>query len=215
MKDKIKAVLFDFGNVLGYFSHQRACKRLANYIPDINLEILRKQLFTGSLVTARQTGNLKPNEFYQSLLETFHLHQSCDFNTFAELWGDIFSPAPQEILHVLGELKSETITCIATNTEALHWRYVERLKTVQLLTGRKNNYVFRSYEMGYEKPQSAFFTYLLKEIKLLPEETLFIDDIFENTQTYNVMGGRTEVFNLKTDNPQVLRDILNNYGVLK
>ncbi|MFT7644858.1 MAG: FMN phosphatase YigB (HAD superfamily) [Candidatus Paceibacteria bacterium] len=211
---KVKAILFDFGNVLGRFCHMQAVKQLLAYSEISDPEILRKKLFFGSTAKMRQTGAMSPEEFHLKLKKDFGLHPSCDFATFEGLWGDIFTPAPKVVLEVLQQLKPGIVTAIASNTEAMHWPYIEKLDTVQFIINRPNGSVYKSYEIGYEKPDERFFTFILDSLGVKPEETLFLDDVDEYVDVFRNMGGGGETFDLRTDNPEVLRSILGNRGAL-
>ncbi len=214
MHTTTKVVLFDFGNVLGRFSHQAACRHLAAYIEGGDPEILRQALCSGPLATARQTGGLSPTEFYQKLQEDFTLDSACDFDTFATLWGDIFTPAPVEVLKIVQTIPPGVLCGIASNTEELHWPYIAQLETVQSVTKRPTSRLYKSYEIGFEKPNPAFFQYILRDIGCASAEVLFIDDVPKNVLAFESVGGRAEVFNLETDDPSMLRRILDVHGVL-
>lgn len=214
MGKSIKAVLFDFGNVLGRFSHQAVCQRLVAYIEGGNPEILRQDFFSGWLATARQTGVLDPVSFYQKLQTDFSLDPACDYDTFATLWGDIFSPAPEKVLQLIRSVSPTILCAIASNTEELHWPYIAQLETVQAVITRPNSRSYKSYQIGFEKPHSSFFQYILRDIGYPPAEVLFIDDVPANTQAFKALGGVAEVFNLETDDSAVLQSILDGYNVL-
>lgn len=214
MEKIIQAVLFDFGNVLGTFSHQVACQRLAKYIEGSNPEQLQKMLFSGSLATARQTGVLTPVHFYELLQKDFGLSSAFDFDEFVHLWGAIFTPTPRQVLEIIAAIPPEIFCGIASNTEALHWPYIETLETVQYIKNRPNSRVFKSYEIGFEKPDPAFFQHILQEIGCLSAAVLFIDDLPKNALAFRQLGGAAEVFNCETDDPSVLEIVLQKYAIL-
>jgi putative hydrolase of the HAD superfamily len=204
MEKIIQAVLFDFGNVLGTFSHHVVCQRLAEYIEGGEPEQLQKMLFSG----------LTPAHFYELLQKDFGLSSACDFDEFAHLWGAIFTPAPRQVLEIIAAIPPEIFCGIASNTEALHWPYIETLETVQYIKSRPNSRVFKSYEIGFEKPDPAFFQHILQEIGCLSAAVLFIDDLPKNALAFRQLGGAAEVFNCETDDPSVLEIMLQKYAIL-
>ena len=58
----IKTVVFDFGNVIGYFSHRKASERLVAHSP-LPLEVLHGHIFGGQLEDDFEAGQLTTTEF--------------------------------------------------------------------------------------------------------------------------------------------------------
>ncbi|HLD02671.1 MAG TPA: HAD-IA family hydrolase [Candidatus Nanoarchaeia archaeon] len=71
--------------------------------------------------------------------------------------------------------------------------------------------VFTSFEIGYSKPDEEIFEYVLGQIRLKPEECLFIDDVKENTATARIMGFET----LTISQPEKLRKAIISKGLLE
>lgn len=70
--------------------------------------------------------------------------------------------------------------------------------------------VFTSFEIGYTKPEPEIFEYVLGQIRLKPEECLFIDDVKENTATARVLGFEA----LTISQPAKLRQSIESKGLL-
>jgi FMN phosphatase YigB (HAD superfamily) len=137
------------------------------------------------------------------------------YELFADLWGDIFTPAPDGILRTLDRLRPDVISAIASNTEELHWPYIERLETVQRFISEPNRHIVKSYEIGYQKPDEHFFHAALHAVGVTdPGQVLFIDDVQKNVDAFRAMGGQGEIFDLTIDDPDFLGYILENYGLL-
>ena len=51
--------------------------------------------------------------------------------------------------------------------------------------------VYYSYEMGKRKPDEDIFVQVLQENKLIPDETLLIDDSLPNIETARSLGMQT------------------------
>lgn len=205
----LKAVLFDFGNVLGRFRHETACERLAVYTKTSS-EHLYRELCVGPCATARQIGALSPEAFYEMVKGEYDLSRDCTFELFCEIWGDIFSPAPAEIIDIVSRVRVRR--CIASNTEALHWPYVAPLPIIALF---QEGDIFRSYKVGHEKPNQEFFKYILERLGCGAEEVFFIDDVEANVESFRQMGGRGEVFDLRQHSPSDLEAMLQAVGTLE
>ncbi|WP_412537952.1 HAD-IA family hydrolase [Longispora sp. K20-0274] len=79
---------------------------------------------------------------------------------------------------------------LATNQEPVRGAHVERLHAHPWLTG-----AFVSHRLGYAKPDPRYFTALLAEAGLRPEECLFVDDkqpLVDSAREVGLTGVRYE-----------------------
>lgn len=72
------------------------------------------------------------------------------------------------------------------------------------------NQVFTSGHAGMRKPDPNFYRHVLQEIKLSPEETLFIDDKMENVLAAKSLGIDSLVFDNNDTVLHALRTILHD-----
>ena len=78
---------------------------------------------------------------------------------------------------------------LLSNTNDLHWNVcIPKFEYRGLRVGDFFTHVFLSYQMHQAKPDIVIFQTVLKEAKLLPEETLFIDDSLENCRAAASLG---------------------------
>ena len=102
---------------------------------------------------------------------------------------------PSENFELLKHLKNNYRTFMLSNTNAIHvQRYGKSWKDkFGLEDGLSNLFeqVYYSHKVGLKKPDHKIFCYILKENKLKPEETLFIDDSVQNIITANNLGLKT------------------------
>ena len=54
-----------------------------------------------------------------------------------------------------------------------------------------------SYQTGYVKPEPEIYHYAIREHGLVPEETLYIDDLPQNIATGRELGFRTWQYDMK------------------
>jgi FMN phosphatase YigB (HAD superfamily) len=149
------------------------------------------------------------------MIDFYHLPSSVQLPEFSKVWGDIFTPAPPEIEYILDRLRPDVVAAIASNTEVLHWPFIERLPTVQRFIGVPNRDVVCSFDVGFEKPDVQFFEKALERIGATrPDEVLFIDDVPENVRAFQLMGGKGCVFDLTKNAPRELEDILALHNLL-
>lgn len=193
---------------------KKGCQSLSQHTSGYTAEMLQQSLYSAANATARQTGLLDGLGFYHQLQNDFSLNESYSFNQLTRDWGDIFLPAPDEVGKVISAIPLDIRVCIASNTEPLHWPYIERLEAARLVIDRPGCAVFKSYEIGYEKPAKDFFKHILSELKVDAGQVLFIDDIGLNVDAFRLLGGKAEVFDVTKNQPARLAAILGEYSVL-
>src|SRR5947209_18400992 len=115
---KVKALVFDFGNVVGFFSHRRAAERLALH-SRLNADALHQFLFGGRLEDDFESGRLTTAEFLRHLREGCRL--SCPDDVLAEAYADIFWPNP-DVCALLPFLAERSRLLLLSNTNDLHAR---------------------------------------------------------------------------------------------
>jgi len=169
--------LFDIGNVLLAFDFLPALNSLKGANPDPNA--IDKIIAAKDDFEAGET----PLEEYIILIRKL-----LDFNgSEAELftaWNSIFTEIP-ETFQLAHSLKAQGHRLILfSNINPIHGPYcVEQHQ----LDERFNHAVF-SYEIGAIKPHDAFFTRAFEKYQIIPEETIYIDDLPENIAAGNRHG---------------------------
>ena len=90
---------------------------------------------------------------------------------------------------------------LLSNTNSIHWDYV--CKNAFNYHGfRMDDYfeeTFLSYEMHLAKPDKAIFEKMLNDANLLPEETLFIDDLQANCKAAEEVGIHAHHYHIGDD----------------
>jgi hypothetical protein len=86
-----RCVLLDFGNVIAFFDHRKACRQLAELSsPALDADYLYRAIFESGLETGNDTGRISSAEFIGWLRRAFSLT-----GTDAQIgraWSDIFVP---------------------------------------------------------------------------------------------------------------------------
>ncbi len=161
--------LFDIGNVLLAFDFIPALESLKgpNPQPDaINKVISAKDDFEAGLT---------PLPDYINFIRTTLDIQESDEHIH-NVWNSIFTEIPQTF-ELAQSLKAQGHRLILfSNINPIHAPYCINKYN---LNERFDHAVF-SYEIGAIKPQSEFFTRAFKKFNIIPEETIYIDDLPEN-----------------------------------
>ena len=176
----IKAIMFDLGNVLVFFDAKRSSHAFSQALGMPEDEVW-KAFFISDLERTYTRGEISSEEFYRKVNERFP--SKLDFATFSHLWNDIFTEN-HEMEGLLRKLKKHYPLYLISNTNDLHFEYV-RGKFSML---RHFTRYFPSHQIGHRKPDQAMFEHVLSEIKLRPEEAVFIDDIPEFVASAQNLG---------------------------
>ena len=195
----IRAILFDMGNVLLFFNAKISSKAFSEATGLSEQEIW--ELFFISELEKRYTrGEVSSKDFYEQVSRYFP--KKIDYQTFSRLWNEIFVEN-LEMDELLRKLKKHYPLYMISNTNDLHFEYIKQnFKITKHFTG-----FFPSHEVGHRKPNPAMFQHVLKEIKLKPEETVFIDDIIEFIDSAKQLGMNAIQFTTRENLERDLRNL--------
>src|ERR1700722_9620987 len=87
----IRTIVFDFGNVLGFFSHRRAAEQLAAYGSDA--DAIQSFLFGGRLEDDFEAGLFDSAAFRAQVRQNCRL--TCDDAQFDVAYADMFTRNPE------------------------------------------------------------------------------------------------------------------------
>lgn len=210
MNTQIKGMIFDFGRVLANFDHQKTCQKLGS-MTHIAPEDVFQKIFKENIEKRFDEGKLSSLEFWKEVNHV--LKADISFEKFAEAWGDIFSPNP-EIEMILGKLRQNLGRVVLSNTNPLHWEYIEKLGVMRQFFSEKEKLVL-SFEIGAKKPAEIMYKKALERLQLKAEEVLFLDDVKEYAEAFRKLGGNAIVYDCTEQSANELLESLNQYGVLQ
>jgi len=184
---RIRNIIFDLGGVILNIDPQLTVDAFRNLgwtdFYEANNQSLNKELFYNL-----EKGNSSPEVFRENVRKMI-TNQITD-KEIDTAWTAMILDIPADRTRYLEELKKEYRLFLLSNTNEIH-----RLKfhadfeadfgySFYDLFERN----FYSHEMGMRKPNSQIYLEALKEADLVPEETLFIDDMKENTVAAETTG---------------------------
>src|SRR5262249_22951780 len=118
----IKTIIFDFGNVIGFFDYSRTTGRLARETGHPPA-FWHRFLYDDSLGEAYESGEIDSTEFMR------RVRASCGVDLpealFAEAFSDIFTPNA-DICNLVPQLKGRYRLLVGSNTCELHARHFRR-----------------------------------------------------------------------------------------
>ena len=177
----IRAVVFDFGNVIGHFSREKAARQLAAFsragrpVEGHPLErVIADYLHDGELEDAFESGRLTPAEVLGDLCRRFDL---CgEAAALALAYADMFAPN-DEVCSLVPALQGRYRLLLLSNTNALHYPHFRRQFADTL---DRFDALVASHEVGYRKPDPRIFRHAQALAGCDAGACLFIDDLPAN-----------------------------------
>ncbi|MET1053746.1 MAG: HAD family phosphatase [Pedobacter sp.] len=210
--EKIKNIIFDYGNVIFAIDFRIAQKTLTQIgIP--NIENFFGHKGHNNLFDELETGSITPAQFRDGIrLEA--QNPALKDEEIDAAWNSLLIGIVPETLDALVEAKKHYRTFLLSNTNQIHFDYfTDYLKREFQLEGNDQFFekTYYSHEMLLRKPHVEIFEQVLKENNLNPAETLFIDDSPQHLVGAKEAGMQTL---LMTEHPKDLGAFLKSKGIL-
>ncbi|MFI5457181.1 MAG: HAD family hydrolase [Isosphaerales bacterium] len=173
------ALIFDFGNVIGFFDYLRACERFGARL-GVTGPVLRQRVLDNGfaqILSQFESGKITPDGFAREVMARAGL--SLPYEEFVRDWEDIFW-LNEPVARLIDLLKSRGYTLIlGSNTNVLHATFYRRQFAATL--DQFNELVF-SHEVGYLKPERGFYAACVAAAGFPAASCVFVDDIEENVE---------------------------------
>lgn len=187
---EIKNIILDFGGVILDIdfdkTHQAFHKLGVNGISDQ----LRKELFNFEAGLSDA----------QSLFSAFRTEsdKTISDEDINHAWCQLLRDLPQYRIDYLSALGEKYPLYLLSNTNGLHIDYLRQRENSKF-SQFENAFdkVFYSHEMQSRKPDSEIFLKMIDDIKIKPNETLFVDDLADNIETADKLGFQTWLFDVE------------------
>jgi putative hydrolase of the HAD superfamily len=177
------AFLFDIGNVLLNVDFDSSLHRLFPEPPaDLPLRFMRVMERKDEL----ESGRMAPDVFLDEAIQA--LGYSGTRDEFLAAWLDIFEPN-EPMWRTVEDLSSAGHRLILfSNTNDLHMADV--LQRFEAIFRYFPEAVY-SYKVGSMKPDEPIYRHAIDTYDLVPEKTIYIDDLAENIETGKRIGFRS------------------------
>ena len=183
----IKTCLFDMGNVLLHFSHDRMCQQIGALCGRTGAELKRHLMESGRQADF-ESGLITPDEFHHWIETTFKTQ--VDQADLVHAASDIFV-LNEPIVPVLDELKSRGYRLVLlSNTSVFHFEFIREKFDV---LNRFDDFVL-SFEENVLKPHPAIYEAALKKIECDAPDCFYTDDIVQYVEGGRRHGLDAEVF---------------------
>lgn len=187
----VKNIIFDLGWVIVNIDYSLTEKAFEKFgVKDFKNIYSQKQ--QQKLFDDFETGKISSDEFRKTLKES--IPKKISDADFDNAWNVMLLDLPAERIHLLEKLKKKYRLFLLSNTNEIHIHTFSNY--LQKTFGFKNlEHIFEkeylSYKIGLRKPDPKIFSYVLREEKMKPSETLFIDDSIQHIESAAKVGLKT------------------------
>lgn len=188
----MKTIIFDFGNVIGYFDHRKTLRRLAAYT-DLSMEEMAARFRATSLENDFESGFISAANFVDQTRTLLRL--TCPADEFAAAWVDIFQ-RNEHVHDLILSLRGRYRILLGSNTNELH---ADQFRRQFADTLQHFHHLVLSHEVGARKPRREFFEHCQRHAEGEPRDCLFIDDLPENVAGAQAHGWHGIVYSSGAD----------------
>jgi glucose-1-phosphatase len=182
----IRNIIFDLGGVLldlNFNKTMEAFKKLGWEEQNLEAAIHTSAIFLGF-----EVGKCSPQQFRDNIRPA--LTSSNNDGQIDDAWNAMLLGIPDDRINYLKRLNKEYQLYLLSNTNEIHVNYHNSMFLEKHRYPFQDLFIraFYSFEMGLRKPDTAIFEQVMEETGIKPEETLFIDDLPQNTIAARYLG---------------------------
>ncbi|HVM87303.1 MAG TPA: HAD family phosphatase [Puia sp.] len=184
----IKNIIFDLGGVLINLDNKLTEKAFV----DLGAKDFARYFghgFAASFFKEYEIGKISDQEFINNLRQLGNLNVPDE--TIIEAWDALLLDFPPERIALLKKLRTAYRVFLFSNTNALHMKTVRKIYNSTFRNETLDELFEKAYysnELGMRKPDVISYLHITNENKLIPSETLFVDDASVNVEGANKAG---------------------------
>lgn len=188
----VKNLIFDLGGVILDLSVDHTLASFAG-LSGIPKEKVHELYYNTAGFLDYEKGAMDDASFRNFIRETYCI--SCSDEEIDRSWNAMLRGIPAVKLDLLMRLQKEFNVFLLSNTNAIH---IQHINEVMLPQGDKKRVLdsyfhkaYYSHRMGKRKPDADIFEQVIEENRLVPEQTLFLDDYDVNVEGARSVGIKT------------------------
>ena len=179
----IKNIIFDFGDIFINLNKQAPLLEMAKFgFTELTPEL-------DGIFKEYEMGLMESDEFVDKLQAIF---TNATKEQIRDAWNSIILDFPEERLTFIEKLNSDNQyrLFLLSNTNDLHIEKVKDTMGMQRFNRFQNCFevFYLSQEMKMRKPNANIYEKVLSDNKLIADETFFVDDTKENTDSASKLG---------------------------
>jgi len=189
MMSNIKNIIFDLGNVLLDIDYNKTTKAFedlgfANFKNDFYSPLKMNALFEDL-----ETGKVTEETFYESI-KAVSPHPVSN-EQLQTAWDALFLDFRIESLAFLEQIASKYSLYLLSNTNSIHYTAFKKIFTKDTGKPSLDDYFIKAYYshlIGFRKPDTGSYAFVLEDAGIKAGETLFIDDLVINVEGARSVG---------------------------
>ena len=146
----IKTFIFDLGNVLVSFNHNKIVERL-QYVCRQSSDEIFAQAISSKLVQDYNLGKISSAEFFDSVNRGLELEMN--FADFSRIWNCTFAPEPIIPERIIKKLSDSCRLLVLSDTNEIHFDFI---KEIFPILDNFDDFVL-SHKVGAVKPSEEIF----------------------------------------------------------
>ena len=185
----IKNIIFDWGGVLIHLDKQRSTDAFRQRGIEVDDELTNPYGQRANLMDFER-GLMSVEEFHDTVRRVYGEHLTNEQIDYA--WNSLLVGIPAYKLDLLLQLKQRYRIFLLSNTNALHWE--EGRKQFDYKGYKAEDFfeqIFLSNEIHELKPSPDIFLKVAQLAGIVPEETLFVDDLQASCDAAAALGFHT------------------------
>jgi len=199
----IKAIIFDFGNVIGKFTNEIFMGRVSNLTGKSKEEIFELIYKKSGLPEKFETGLISGQEFFEEISKLCGLKVS--YEELKNIYSKDKFTLIEGMMELIESLKANYKIGLLSNTS--EWDFDYMLKTVPII--KTFNTITTSFETKAMKPDPKIWEEALNKLRLKTEECVYADDILEYVEAAKNLGFKAVQFT----NTEKFKSDLKDFGV--
>ncbi len=198
----IKNIIFDLGGVIIDIDPERSFHAFKRHVNGLSENVYQHRLFH-----ELETGKISPGPFRNAVRTELgiRLEDSVIDNCMTTMLGEI----PAGRIEILEKMKTRYQTLLLSNTNAIHYDAVSRYLLKTHGAPSFETYFHKTYYshlVGLRKPDIRIFELVIRENDIVPEETLYLDDMDEHLKSAQSLGIVTVKVTQENDLVNILKD---------
>lgn len=191
----IDAIIFDFGDIFINLDKAATISGLQKLgMTEWNNEFDQLNL-------SFETGSISPEDFIGGFQKQL---PHAPKEEILKAWNAVLADFPFYRLEFLQELSKKYRLFLLSNTDSIHINTFEEKSGVSFYKDFYQCFekVYFSFDIGMRKPDPKIYQFVLEQNNLVAENTLFVDDKTENTDSAAALG--IKVWNLQVGKEDVI-----------
>ena len=171
----IKNIVFDFGGVIADISRDKAVQAFFK-IGLKDAEIRLDKYHQTGIFQELEEGKLSVDEFRKELSKL--CSRELTIEEVQQAWMGFITGIDIRKLDYILELKKSYRIYILSNTNpyVMSWACSPQFSSQGKSLADYCEKLYLSYQIGYTKPEPEIFNFMIKDSKITPSETMFVDD---------------------------------------